>query len=64
MRFTVSSLVAAALALTPSATATPLSPRQEALKPFEVTATSYTAPNGRPGSYPCTYPFPIYPQTH
>ncbi|OSS50380.1 hypothetical protein B5807_04811 [Epicoccum nigrum] len=52
MRFTISSLVAAALALTHLATATPLSPRQEALKPFEVTATTYSAPNGRPGSYP------------
>ncbi|KAF3008614.1 hypothetical protein E8E13_008051 [Curvularia kusanoi] len=54
MRFTLTS-IATALALssaTPLVSATPLSARQEALKPFEVTAASYNAPNGRPGSYP------------
>jgi hypothetical protein len=64
MRFTITSLIAAAVALTPSATATPVSPRQEALKPFEVTATTYSAPNGRPGTYPCTPSPPLsFPTT-
>lgn len=52
MRFTFSSLTAA-LALTFATTsAAPLESRQDALKPFEVTAAVYNNYNGRPGSYP------------
>lgn len=44
-------------------TASPLETRQEALKPFEVTAVTSYSPSGRPGSDPCTQPFKLNPNT-
>ena len=51
----LASTITAALAFTSAVSASELlEARQESLKPFEVTATVYNSPNGRPGSYPCT----------
>ena len=53
MRF-IASVFTVALVFGSSASASELlEARQESLKPFEVTATVYNSPNGRPGSYPC-----------
>lgn len=52
MHFTAVSLVSA-LVLALTTTAAPLEARQDALKPFEVTAVVYNSYNGRPGGYPC-----------
>jgi hypothetical protein len=51
MQITTSAL-AAILALTSSATATPLEARQDALKDWQVTGVQSYTPSGRPGSYP------------
>lgn len=53
MRFAASTLTVS-LAVSSAVSASELlEARQEALKPFEVTATVFNSPNGRPGSYPC-----------
>lgn len=49
------SILAVALTFGSSlSSATPLEARQDALKPFEITAMTYNSPNGRPGNYPWT----------
>lgn len=53
MRFTFSTLVAALVSSSATASAAPVETRQDALKPFEVTAMAYNAPSGLAGSSPC-----------
>ncbi|KAF3048207.1 hypothetical protein E8E12_011244 [Didymella heteroderae] len=53
MRITLLSL-SVNLAFAFAISAAPLDARQDALKPFEVTAAVYNNYNGRPGSYPWT----------
>tara|TARA_R110002003_G_scaffold41_12_gene2937 strand:+ start:16432 stop:16746 length:315 start_codon:yes stop_codon:yes gene_type:complete len=51
MRFTTTSL-AAILAFTASASASPLQARQSTLQDFQVTGVAVFTPSGRPESYP------------
>ena len=51
MQFTTSAL-AAILAFTTSATASPLEARQNTLQDWKVTGVVVGTPSGRPGSYP------------
>jgi hypothetical protein len=51
MQYTTSTL-AAILAVTSCATATPLQARQDTLKDWQVTRAGSYTPSGRPGSYP------------